>query len=52
MPIVSAVRRSHFEDVADWPMECQSAVFSMKGTLGTRSFSIAEGVASIVATGV
>lgn len=49
--MVSSVRRSHFDDVADWPMVCHSAVLSMNGTLGTRSFSIAEGVASIVAVG-
>lgn len=32
-------------------MVCQRAVFSMKGTLGTRSFSMAEGLASIMKNG-
>ena len=50
MLIVISVRKSHFEDVADCPMVCQSAVLSMNGTLGTKSFSIAEGVASIAAS--
>ena len=48
--MVSSVRRSHFEDVSEIPMLCDSAVLSMNGVFGNKSFSIADGEDSIVSS--
>lgn len=47
--MVSSVRRSHFEDVSERYRVCATAVFRMKGVLGRRKRSMAEGEDSIVA---
>lgn len=46
--IVSAVLRSHFVDVGESQRECHSAVFSRKGTRGTRIRITAVGLVSIL----
>lgn len=50
--MVSSVRRSHFEEVSENPMLCDSAVLSMNGVFGNNSLSIADGEDSIVSSTV
>lgn len=43
MLTVIVVLKSHFEAVGESDRPCHSAVFNMKGVLGSSSFSIADG---------
>lgn len=45
---VMAVRRSHFDDVAERERVCDKAVFIKNGVLGRSSFSSAEGDESMM----